>query len=166
MAVKDDLLCIERQERSLWFDRFSEEDAWKLGCLLRDRAVDQHAPVVVDVRRFDRALFFAALPGSVPDNSEWVRRKSNVVARFHRSSYGFGLQLQHDGVTLESRYGLSFTDYAVHGGSFPLLVRGIGPVGSVTVSGLPQRDDHELVVQAVCKMLGIPETDLALPRLE
>jgi uncharacterized protein (UPF0303 family) len=33
-------------------------------------------------------------------------------------------------------------------------VEGAGIVGSVTVSGLPQRDDHELVVEALCAMLG------------
>lgn len=164
MASTDDLARIERQERELWFARFDDDDVWNLGCQLRAWASEAKAPVVVDVRRFDRPLFFAALPGSVPDNVEWARRKGAVVARFHRSSYGFGLKLQDDGVTLESRYGLSFADYAAHGGSFPLLVRGAGAIGSVTVSGLPQRDDHDLVVRALCKAQEREEGDLALPR--
>jgi uncharacterized protein (UPF0303 family) len=36
-------------------------------------------------------------------------------------------------------------------------------VGSVTVSGLPQRDDHNLVVEALCAMLG---RDFAALQLE
>lgn len=163
MALPDDIDFIDRQERELWYDRFTDDDAWSLGYQLRSWAVEINAPVVIDVSSFDRTLFFAALPRSVPDNTEWVRRKSNVVARFHRSSYGFGLKLKHDGVTLESRYGLAFNDYAAHGGSFPLQVRGVGPIGSVTVSGLPQRDDHELVVRALCKMQGRSKSDFALP---
>jgi uncharacterized protein (UPF0303 family) len=163
MTISDDLACIERQENTLWFERFSEAEAWQLGCQLRDWGVEQGAPVVIDVRFFERPLFYAALPGSVPDNREWVRRKSNVVARFHRSSYGIGLKLKQDGVTLEQRYGVSFADYAAHGGSFPVLVRGVGPVGSVTVSGLPQRDDHALVVRALCELQGRTEAELALP---
>ena len=33
---------------------------------------------------------------------------------------------------------------------FRLRVAGAGIVGSVTVSGLPHRADHELVVEALC----------------
>ncbi|MFD0330409.1 heme-binding protein [Streptacidiphilus monticola] len=43
--------------------------------------------------------------------------------------------------------------YAAHGGSFPLLVRGTGPVGTVTVSGLPQLDDHLFVVECLRRFL-------------
>jgi uncharacterized protein (UPF0303 family) len=53
-------------------------------------------------------------------------------------------------------------DYATHGGSFPLNVAGAGIVGSVTVSGLPQRADHELVVEALCALLGRDYAQLRL----
>ena len=45
-------------------------------------------------------------------------------------------------------------DYAAHGGSFPINVAGAGIVGSVTISGLPQREDHNLVVEALCLLTG------------
>jgi uncharacterized protein (UPF0303 family) len=44
-------------------------------------------------------------------------------------------------------------DFAAHGGSFPIIVRGTGCIGAVTVSGLPQRDDHNLVVEALALLL-------------
>ena len=50
-------------------------------------ALERGLTLVIDVRRFGQPLFYAALDGTTPDNVEWVRRKSNVVARFHRSSY-------------------------------------------------------------------------------
>jgi uncharacterized protein (UPF0303 family) len=53
-------------------------------------------------------------------------------------------------------------DYATHGGSFPLTVEDAGVVGSVTVSGLPQRADHELVVEALCELLERDYTELRL----
>ena len=94
------------------------------------------AGVVIDVRRFGQPLFYCALPGSSPDNAEWVRRKSNLVARFHRSSYRMGLEV---GAHLFEKYALPMTDFAAHGGSFPICVQGAGVIGSITVSGLPQR---------------------------
>ena len=56
--------------------------------------------------------------------------------------------------TFSERYSLPDADYAAHGGSFPLNVFGTGIVGSVTVSGLPQREDHNLVVEALCLLTG------------
>jgi len=85
------------------------------------------------------------------------------VARFHRSSYSVGMTLKVKGTTLLERYGLLVADYAADGGSFPLIVENAGIVGSVTVSGLPQRDDHNLVVEALCALLG---RDFATLRLE
>ena len=153
MGLNEDLEQVALQERELRLPRFDAQVAWELGTLLRNMAEARELPVVIDVRRFGQPLFYAAMDGSTPDNPEWVRRKSNVVARFHRSSYGVGLSLQAKNDSLEGR-GLPVADYATHGGSFPLVVDGAGIVGSVTVSGLPQRDDHELVVEALCEMLG------------
>jgi uncharacterized protein (UPF0303 family) len=114
------------------------------------------------VRRFGQPLFYAALDGTTPDNAEWVRRKSNLVARFHRSSYAMGLSLKVKNETLLEKFGLPVADYAAHGGSFPLAVAGAAVVGSVTVSGLPQRADHELVVEALCVELGCDYAELRL----
>ncbi|OBV38936.1 heme-binding protein [Janthinobacterium psychrotolerans] len=44
---------------------------------------------------------------------------------------------------------LDTLQYAGHGGAFPLIIRGVGMVGTVTVSGLAQADDHALVVAAL-----------------
>jgi len=73
-----------------------------------------------------------------------------------------GLKLKAKNETLADQQGLSLADYATHGGSFPLTVVGAGVVGSVTVSGLPQRADHELVVEALCDLLGRKFSELQL----
>jgi uncharacterized protein (UPF0303 family) len=163
MSLKDDVEAIANQERQLVFNTFDEEAAWRLGTRLRSAAVDKKLPIVVDIRRFGQRLFFAALPRSTPDNVDWARRKSNVVARFHRSSYGMGLELQLKNTNLQDRFGLPLSQFAAHGGGFPICVSGVGAFGSVTVSGLPQREDHEFVVQAVCAELGHDYDRLKLP---
>lgn len=153
MSVADDLTRVTQQERELRLPRFDAEVAWELGTRLRAMAQERGLAIAIDVRRFNQPLFYAALEGTTPDNPEWVRRKSNIVARYHRSSYGMGLNLKLKGQSLEER-GHSIADFAAHGGSFPIYVEGAGIIGSVTVSGLPQRDDHELVVEALCALLG------------
>ncbi|HXT74757.1 MAG TPA: heme-degrading domain-containing protein [Candidatus Eisenbacteria bacterium] len=163
MGLTEDLAAIAAQERELQFPEFHEVIAWQLGSRLRELAIAKKFGVVIDVRRFGQPLFYTALPGTTADNPEWVRRKGNVVARFHRSSYAIGLELQQSNSTLLDKYGLPQQDYAVHGGSFPIRVPAAGVIGSVTVSGVPQRSDHELVVEALCAELGRDYASLRLP---
>ena len=162
MGVKEDLERIALQERELRLPAVDMRLAWELGGRLRTLAVERGLGVVIDVRRFGQPLFYAALDGTTPDNAEWVRRKSNVVARFHRSSYAVGMNLKAKSYTLLERYGLPVADYAADGGSFPLAVAGTGVVGSATISGLAQRDDHEVVVEALCGLLGRDYAELEL----
>lgn len=153
MGLSEDQERIALQERELRLTRLDAQVAWELGTRLRTMALERGLAVVIDVRRLGQPLFYAALDGTTPDNVEWVRRKSNVVARFHRSSYSVGLAMKAKGDSLAAR-GLPVSEYSEHGGSFPLHVNDAGMVGSVTVSGLPQRADHELVVEALCGLLG------------
>lgn len=162
MGTKEDIERLALQERELILPRLDTETAWELGTRLRTMALERGLPIVVDVRRFGQPLFYVALNGTSPDNPEWVRRKGNVVARFHRSSYAVGLKLKVKNETLEEQHGQPMSDFAPHGGSFPLTVAGAGVVGSVTVSGLPQRADHELAVEALCAMLGRDYAELKL----
>jgi len=153
MELSEDLERIALEEKELHLPRLDAQVAWDLGSRLRAMAVERGLALVIDVRRFGQPLFCAALDGATPDNTEWARRKGNVVERFHRSSYAVGLHMKSKNDTLEAR-GLPISDYAANGGSFPLHVEGAGVVGSVTVAGLPQREDHNLVVEALCAMLG------------
>jgi len=162
MGLNEDLDRIAQQESELVLPRLDAQTAWELGSRLRALAAERKLAVVIDVRRFGQPLFYAAMDGTSPDNVEWVRRKSNVVARFHHSSYVAGLREKIKNQTLTESQGLPIAEYATHGGSFPLRVAGGGIVGSVTVSGLPQRADHELVIEALCGLLGKKYEDLRL----
>jgi uncharacterized protein (UPF0303 family) len=154
------------QEATLKLAGFGPDVAWQLGTTLRELALARRLPLVVDVRRLGsphQPLFYAALDGTSPDNARWVQRKVNVVARFHKSSYHVGRVLEQSGLSFGARYGLPEEDYAPHGGGFPLRVEGAGIVGCVTVSGLPQREDHNLVVEALCSLTGHDYEGLRLP---
>jgi uncharacterized protein (UPF0303 family) len=162
MSLSDDLALIALQERQLQFVSFDEQTAWQLGSRLHSLAIKRGLALVIDIRRPAHPLFYAALPHTTPDNAEWVRRKSNVTFRFHRSSYALGLEMEQKRSSLEAR-GLPTADYASHGGSFPICVQNAGLIAAVTVSGLPQRADHELVVEALCAELNQSYDSLRLP---
>jgi uncharacterized protein (UPF0303 family) len=145
---------LEAQQRRLVFRRFTHDDAWALGSLLVESARERQAPVAVDIHRAGQQLFHAALPGSTPDNDAWIARKRRVVERYGAASYLVGARFRAKGTTFEESSRLDPDTYAAHGGSFPITVEGVGVIGTVTVSGLPQLRDHELVVEALEEFLG------------
>ena len=161
MNIAQDLQTIAQQEKTLVFPQFDSDRAWQLGSQLREMAVARGAAVAIEVRTFGQPLFFAALDGATPDNVRWVQRKARTVEHFRVSSYAIGLGLQQSGATLADKYSLPAAEFASHGGAFPLTVKGAGVIGVVTVSGLPQRRDHELVVEALCAILGVDASALA-----
>jgi uncharacterized protein (UPF0303 family) len=143
------LTALLAEEHELQFASFTNDDAWALGCDLVEAAREQDAPVAIDIRRNGHQLFKAALPGATPDNDEWIRRKVNVVQRFGHSSLAVGQAARERGTTFEEQFGLDPQEYAAHGGAFPVIVRSVGPIGVITLSGLPQTDDHRMVVAAI-----------------
>ncbi|MEV0175301.1 heme-degrading domain-containing protein [Streptomyces sp. NPDC050803] len=145
---------LEAQERRLVFRRFTHDDAWSLGFLLVQLARERQAPVAIDIHRAGQQLFHAALPGSTPDNDAWIARKRRVVERYGASSYLVGARFRAKGTTFEESSRLDVDTYAAHGGSFPIAVEDVGVIGSVTVSGLPQLEDHRFVVEALEEFLG------------
>jgi uncharacterized protein (UPF0303 family) len=157
-----DLDRIEDQQRRLRLSAFDEEAAWRLGSDLRQRAVDRGAAVTIEVRLAGETVFLHAMPGTSPANADWARRKRNVVELLHRPSYAIGLEADRDGGSVLELMGLPARDVACHGGAFPIVVDGVGCVGVVTVSGLPQRVDHELVVEALAALCGIDVDDVRL----
>ena len=162
MTIADDIEILKRQEEALRFDSFSEDDAWALGSMMRQRAADKGLPLVIDIRIAGRPLFYTALPGTTPDNPEWVRRKINVVMRYHKCSYRVGRELAVSGTQLDETRGVAPVDVAPHGGCFPIHLKGTGVVGTVTVSGVPQREDHRFVFECLCEYLGVDPATLAL----
>ena len=148
------LALLAAEEEELQFTRFGADDAWELGSALVARGRAEGLPIAVDITRNRHQLFHAALAGATPDNDSWIRRKRRVVHRFGHSSLLVRQASIERGTTFEAEFGLDPARYAAHGGGFPILVRDVGPVGVVVVSGLPQVEDHRMVVAALRSRLG------------
>jgi uncharacterized protein (UPF0303 family) len=164
LSLESDIAQLKIQEERLRFKSFDEADAWALGNLMRERAVQKKLPLVMDIQVAGRPLFYTALPGSTPDNSNWVRRKITVVMRLHKCSYRESRDIALSGRPLDELRGFHPIDVATHGGSFPIHIIGTGIVGTVTVSGIPQREDHNFVVACLCEFLKLPLDELALAK--
>jgi len=160
--LSTDIARIAEQERRLRLARFGLDDAWRLGARLREIAAERGVHLSIEIRLARETVFYYAMPGTTPANADWIRRKRNTVELLQRSSYGVGRSYERDGRTLEQSMGVPMREFATHGGAFPLVVDGVGCIGVATVSGAPQRDDHEIVVAALAEMCGVPVEEIAL----
>lgn len=161
MAAAEDIALVKKQEAELVLDQFDEAVAFALGSAIRERALAEGMSLVVDIRTWDRQVFFAATPGTSADNAEWVRRKINTVRRFQRASYR--MVLERGEVPFSPQSGADPADYVIAGGGFPIRVKGAGIIGCLTISGLPSRSDHGVAVDALCDHLGLDRAIYALP---
>lgn len=155
--MTDDVIAeLEAQEQRLQLHGFDNDDAWILGSLFVELAQARALPVTIDIRRNGQQLFHAALPGTTPENDSWIERKIRVVNRFSASSFLVGRRFAAENKELDESYGVNPADYATHGGSFPIRILGVGVVGTITVSGLAQADDHAFVVEVLERFLTEP----------
>lgn len=163
--VKD----IAQQERTLRFAHFDSEVAYDIGTRLREKfkagAVEKGPfagrGIVISISLFTGHTLFSCAVGQEgevgPDNWLWVEAKKNVVRRYGHSSFFYGRKLVADGTTPHGK-GLNFPEYACHGGAFPIWLQAFpsAPIGAIIVSGLAQKDDHQLVVDVLKEYLQTP----------
>ncbi|MDM0111227.1 heme-degrading domain-containing protein [Variovorax sp. J22R133] len=162
MSIERDLERMALQEQRLRFVQFDNALAWELGTRLRSRCEALGTPMAIEIRLARETVFFFAMPGTNPGNADWARRKRNTVELLHRSSYAVGMSLELEGRSLEQQMGLPARDHAVHGGSFPIRLSDGSCVGAVTVSGAPQREDHNIVVRVLAELCDVPPDEVTL----
>ena len=150
-AILKELL---QEEQELQFNHFDESTAWAIGSKLVARASSENLSVTVDITRGNHQLFHVSLLGTSADNDEWIKRKVRLVYRFGHSSFYMGQLLKQMGKGIEDVFLIPESEFAPHGGCFPIMIKGTGMVGTITVSGLPQEDDHKLVVATIRAFLA------------
>ena len=146
---------LEEQERRLVRPSADLASLYALGRRMADTALERGLPILIQIRFGRRLVFVASMPGSTASNDDWAERKARLAAWFEQSSLRVGVTNRRDGADVHIRHALSIERFAAHGGAFPLRVAGVGVIGTVVVSGLPQLDDHAFVVEML-------ETHLAL----
>lgn len=141
--------AVRAELATLIFDKFDEDDAWGLGLLMRERAAADGLPIAIDIRLGDAPLCSIMMPGANASNFDWARRKRNLSLLVGQSSWELSLSAAI-GTDIVNLMGLDPRDYTPHGGCVPIRVEGVaGIVATVTVSGLPQEQDHIFAVEAL-----------------
>lgn len=138
-----------KQEEDFSFSSFTNEDAIALGQEMLKIATSQKAPVIIQVRISQQIIFHTALAGTTTENDWWINRKARVVEKFNHSSMYVRVSFEEKNQTFEEHSGLDNELFAAHGGGFPINVVGQGVVGVALVSGLPQVEDHKMIIQGL-----------------
>ncbi|KAJ5724431.1 hypothetical protein N7493_006159 [Penicillium malachiteum] len=167
------------------FQSFTASTAWTLGTALRTRILSlpegTRKPALISIALATATsggtplhVVFQAVTesGTIPDNENWVRRKRNTVLRWGVSSWAMrqkvisGLGASASANEVESAFVKKFAlasanggavadEYAIHGGGYPIRVRGVdGVVAVVVVSGLKQEDDHQVVAETIREVIA------------
>ncbi|MCU6792238.1 heme-degrading domain-containing protein [Paenibacillus sp. WQ 127069] len=142
------------EEEELQFSQFTNEMALQIGCRIIEIIKQENKHVTIDITRNGQQLFHYAFPKTSADNDQWVRRKSNVACRFGHSSHYIWAQLRAAKKTIQERYLVDPTEYAASGGAFPIIIKNVGVIGAIAVSGLPQEEDHLVVTTVIREFIN------------
>lgn len=130
-------------------DSFSNSIALKMGLAIVDLAKSQNQHIAVEVCRLNQTVFFFIDDNLPADKHNWLRRKANVAKQFEESSLAVKNDLIQGNMTLEKPFGLDEKDFIAKGGSIPIFVKNTGMIATITVSGLRDFEDHNLIIEAL-----------------
>lgn len=143
------------EEKKLEFSRFSNAEMMQLGQMILKKGSAFHIPIAVEITLNGLVVFRFFQDGAIFDSEYWLNRKRNSVELMSMSSLRFLYWLEMIGETLSDRK-INPEEYAACGGGFPIKIKGMGVVGSICVSGLPNHvDDHQIIVDSIKEFLGI-----------
>lgn len=129
--------------------KFSNRMALEMGLAIIELAKKRQQIIGVEIARLNQPVFLY-IDDSLPvDKHHWIKRKANTAKHFEESSLSVRLELEKKNRTLEQFFGLSEKEYVAKGGAIPLFVDGAGLIGIITVTGLPDTDDHQLIIDAL-----------------
>lgn len=149
------LNALLQEEESLQFDQFTNEMALELGLKMIELSQDEGKYISIDITRNGQQLFHYALQGTSKNNDEWIKGKNRVVDWFGHSSYYMGVYYKSLQTTIADKDLLDPSLFAPLGGAFPIQIKEVGVVGTITVSGLSEEEDHQFVVRVLSDYLSL-----------
>jgi len=142
------------EEEVLALPALSQSDALTIGQIAYEIGTTRDLAITIEVRLGEWTVFHASLPGSKPENDDWIARKARVVLASGHSTMHERVLSEETNVDWYEVHNLPEILHAIHGGGLPLNVIGNGLVGILLISGLPQVDDHLLGVEIITEYLA------------
>ncbi len=144
---------LEEQEHKLQFTEFTGDTALKIGMSLIKKATLENKSIAIDITKHNHQIFHFSFDGTSPDNDYWIAAKRRTVERFGKSSLFIFKMLEKEGKSIEERFHVSSSEFYGGGGAFPIIIKNVGVVGTITVSGLSEEEDHDYVIKAISEYL-------------
>lgn len=128
---------------------FTNKLALDMGLEIIKLAKSRNQQIAIEISRLNHTVFLFVDDSLPADKHNWLRRKANVAMLFEESSLSVKNDLENGNMSLEDTFALEDKQYVAKGGSIPIFVHKAGMVGTITVSGLKDVDDHQIIVDAL-----------------
>lgn len=138
----DHIKRIELQE-------FSNAIAMQMATDVIALAKQRNQHIAIEIKRLNYTVFLYVDDNLPSDKIDWLRRKANLVKRFEDSSLSIKNDFIKEHLKLYETFGLKDEDYVLKGGAIPIFVKGAGMVAIITVSGLHDVEDHNIIIEAL-----------------
>ena len=135
--------------KKIELDSFSNSMALDMGLRIIELAKTREQHVAVEISRLNHTIFLYIDDNLTMDTHNWLRRKANVAKQFEESSLSVKNDLQNGNMTLEKTFGLNEKDFLAKGGSIPIFVKSAGMIAIITVSGLQDEKDNDIIIEAL-----------------
>ncbi|SEB38597.1 Uncharacterized protein, UPF0303 family [Tenacibaculum sp. MAR_2009_124] len=135
--------------KKITLQEFSNDISLKMGLKILDLARERNQRIAIEICRLNHTVFLYIDDTLPADKHNWLRRKANVAKHFEESSLSVKNDLKNGNMTLEDTFQLPNKDYLAKGGSIPLFLDNAGMIGTITVSGLTDVEDHQIIIEAL-----------------
>ncbi|SMP53457.1 heme-degrading domain-containing protein [Anoxynatronum buryatiense] len=130
-------------------EEFTNKLALDMGLEIIELAKLRNQHIAIEINRLNHTVFLFVDDTLSADKHNWLRRKANVAMLFEESSLNVKTDLEDGNMSLEDTFALEGKQYVAKGGSIPIFVHNAGMVGTITVSGLKDVEDHQIIIDAL-----------------
>jgi len=135
--------------KKIELENFSNKIGLEMGLAIIKLAKEKNHVIAVEVKRLNHTIFLFVDDDLPADKHNWLKRKANVAAHFEESSLRVKEDLIQGNMTLKTTFALNENEYLAKGGAIPIFVKNAGMIAIITVSGLQDKEDHKLIIDAL-----------------